>query len=189
MFPCGEELAAAGPVAEYRSVAIAARAAADGSAASGGMSDRFVAHAVADRAAVRGNGSTIGQNDCLDPAAGMAVGRHSEVVAAAPADNCAAVRIDNSVAVEDSCAADAIRSSAVAVLDNYAGAQSNCAPAGTGIAAGIQAGSVFAVAGGIAAGVLDGSAANAGAPGVRGAAQGHCDDFARGTGPLLTPAT
>jgi hypothetical protein len=179
MFPCGEELAAAGPVAEYRSVAIAARAAADGSAASGGMSDRFVAHAVADRAAVRGNGSTIGQNDCLDPAAGMAVGRRSAVVAAAPADNCAAVRIDNSVAVEDSCAADASRSSAVAGIDNYAEAQSNCA----------RAGWVFALAGGIAAGVLDGSAANAGAPGGRGAAQGHCDDFARGRGPLLTPAT
>lgn len=149
------------------------------------MSDRFVAHAVADRAAVRGNGSTIGQNDCLGLAAGLAVGRRSAVVAVAPADNCAAVRIDNSVAVEDSCAADAIRSSAVAVLDNLAAAQSNCVPAGIGIAAGVQASSIFAVA----AGVAGGSAANAGAPGVRGAAQDRCGDFGRGMALLLTPAS
>lgn len=182
-FPCGEELAAAGPAARCQNVASAARVAAGGSVASGEMSGRFAAPGAADLTAPHDIGLTIGQNDGLAPAAGRAAA-HRNAVAARP-DNCAAAALDNSAAAAaDNFFAAAIRNSQEAAIGSYAAGQNNCVPAGTGIWAGFQAGCILVV--GV---VLDASVANDWVPDGKNAGEDRCDDSARGTALPPRPAS
>lgn len=137
-FPCDEALAAAVREAKCRSVASAARAAAAGSAASGGMLDRFAAPVAADLTALHDIGLTTGRNDGPAPAADRGAARHN-VVAVAQTDNFAEA-LDSSALAADNFPSVAIHSSAAAVIDNCAAVQSNSVPAATGIGAGVLAG-------------------------------------------------
>jgi hypothetical protein len=144
-FPCDEALAVAAQGARCRNVVSAARAAAVGSAANVERSDRSGARAVADPAAVRDNDSAIGRNDDLGRAAGKAAAHRYVIAAATQADNYAAP--DNCAApAADSFFVAASHNSVAVVIDSCA-AQNNCAPAGTGIAAGIEAGLALVVNG------------------------------------------
>ncbi len=175
-FPCGEELAAAGPAARCQNVASAARVAAGGSVASGEMSGRFAAPVAADLTALHDIGLAIGRNDGLAPAADKAAVRHSVVVAVAQTDNYATAAPDNSAAAADNFSATAIRNSVEAVIDNCAAAQSNCVPAGAGSGAGLQAGWIL-----VAGAVLDASVVTGWVPGGKDAIENRCDDSAQGT--------
>ena len=181
-FPSGEALAAAGLEAKYRSVASAARAAADGLVASGEMSDRFATPAAADLTAPHDTGLTIDRNDGLASAAGRAAA-HRSVVVVARTDNSAAALDSSSAPAADNFSEAAIRNSAVAVIDSCA-AQNNCAPVETGIAAGLQAGWVLVV--GVA---LDAAVATGWVPDGKDAGQDRCDDSARGTALPPKPAS
>ena len=183
MFPCGEAPAAAVRVAVCRNVAIAAQAAVGGWAASGGMSDRFVAPAAADLTALHDIGLTTGRNDGLAPAAGKAAAHHN-VVAVVQIDNYEAALDSSSAPEVDNSPADAIHSSVAAVIDNSAGVQSNCVPDATGIGAGFEAGCILVVAV-----VLDAWVVIGWVPGVKDAEENHCDDSERGTAPSLMPAS
>ena len=167
-FPCDGALAAAGPGANCRSVAIAAQAAADDLAASGEMSDRFAALFAADLSALHDIGLTIGRNDGLAPAAGRAAVHHSVVVAVAQTDNYA-VAADNFAAAADNFAVAAIHNSVTAGIDNCVAAQ-----AGFGIGAGLQAGWTL-----VAGVVPDAWVAADWVPGEKDAAPNRCDDFAQ----------
>lgn len=182
-FPCDAALAAAGLGAKCRSVAIAAQAAADDSAASGEMSDRFAALVAADLSALHDIGLTTGRNDGLAPAAGRAAA-HRSVVAVAQTDSYAAAAPDNSAAAADNFSAAAIRNSAEAVIDNCVVAQSNCVPVATGSGVGLQAGWIL-----VAGAAPDASVANGWAPGGKNAAENRCDDSARSTALPLKPAS
>ena len=179
-FPCGAVLAAAAPRARCRNAANAARAAAAGLVASDEMWDRFAAHVVADRAALRDNGSAIGRSDDLGPAAGMVAARRIVVAAGAQPDSYAAP--DNSfAAAAGNSSPVSIHNSAADVIDSCA-AQNNCVPAGAGI--GVRGGWISVVAV-----VLDVPVANGWVPGEKDAAENPRDDSARGMAPLPKPAS
>jgi hypothetical protein len=172
-FPCDGALAVAAPEARCRNVVSAARAAAVGSAANVERSGHFGARAVADPAAVRDNDSAIGRNDGLGRAAGKAVAHRYVVAAATQVDNYAAP--DNCAdSAADSSFVTASHNSVAVVIDSCA-AQNNCALAGTGIAAGIEAGLASVVNGWV--------------PDGKDAAENRCDDSAQGTAPPPKPAS
>ena len=171
-FPSGEALAAAGLEAKYRSVASAARAAADGLVASGEMSDRFATPAAADLTAPHDTGLTIDRNDGLASAAGRAAA-HRSVVVVARTDNSAAALDSSSAPAADNFSEAAIRNSAVAVIDSCA-AQNNCVPAGWILVVGVA---------------LDAAVATGWVPDGKDAGQDRCDDSARGTALPPKPAS